>query len=82
MRKKKIKLCNEYCKGCFHYAENINACLFILDIGKCRPCPAGTGCCVKQEGNRKYTSDEYLYPPEPKTPILPFNWWKEHADEE
>ena len=79
--RKKIKCCDEYCIGCFHHAENLNVCLYILDTTKRRPCPAGKGCEFKFEGIRKARPDEMEQPGTEPAPILPFNYWKEHGTE-
>ena len=62
---KKQSICDKYCVGCVFlgYADGaINLCEYFLTTGKRRPCPAGTGCTVKQKGERKkiwsYQNDE------------------------
>jgi predicted nucleic acid-binding Zn ribbon protein len=49
-------VCDSYCKGCVFlgYATgDIKLCEYLLRTEKRRPCPAGTGCTVKQVGERK-----------------------------
>lgn len=81
-KKKKIKCCDSTCKGCYHYDWRVQVCVFILDTGVRRPCKAGEGCTQRKEGKKRLNSDELMPGVAPKTVILPFNWWKEHAREE
>lgn len=46
------------CIGCRHYwtANKImytNACLYILNTGKARPCPSGKGCTVRESMRKR-----------------------------
>lgn len=51
-------MCDSYCDGCVHLTEvslntRMRACYYIVDTGRKRPCPAGTGCTVKSGGKRE-----------------------------
>lgn len=51
----KVKVCDSYCNGCIYqgYATgDLKLCEYMLRTEKRRPCPAGTGCTVKQVGER------------------------------
>lgn len=49
-------LCDHYCIGCLYNiitcGGTCSICTYYLDTGNRRPCPAGTGCTVKQTGRR------------------------------
>lgn len=55
-----IKLVDAYCVGCTYLtviscdATNQKACDYIGATNRCRPCPAGKGCTVKNTGKKKY----------------------------
>ena len=54
--KRRKGVCNSYCNGCIYlgYATgDMKLCEYMLRTDKRRPCPAGTGCTVKQKGERK-----------------------------
>ena len=54
--KRRKGVCNSYCNGCIYlgYATgDMKLCEYMLKTDKRRPCPAGTGCTVKQTGDRK-----------------------------
>lgn len=57
MAKRKEAICDSYCKGCvfcgYFNGQTLYVCEYFLRTGQLRPCPAGTGCTVKQKGSRK-----------------------------
>ena len=57
MAKRKEAICDSYCKGCvfngYFNGKSLTVCEYFLRTGQLRPCPAGTGCTVKQTGNKK-----------------------------
>ena len=43
-------VCDSYCEGCAYMGRihaSLRICDYIFIVGKCRPCPAGTGCTAK-----------------------------------
>ena len=50
-------LCDSYCKGCIYngygVSDTVTLCTYFLATDTRRPCPAGTGCTVKQTGRKK-----------------------------
>ena len=52
-------ICDETCKGCvfcgYLNGQNLFVCNYFLATNKRRPCPAGSGCTVKQKGKKKTT---------------------------
>lgn len=50
---------DSYCRNCIYRARTTGSvggevyCSYILINGKCRPCPAGTGCTERVIGKRK-----------------------------
>ena len=58
-------ICDRHCKGCVYLSYLNNShylyCSYILKTGKRRPCPAGTGCTVKQTGSKV---NAWAYPTE------------------
>ena len=48
-------ICDSFCKGCWYNklaSGDQTLCTYFLETGIRRPCPAGTGCTVKQTGRR------------------------------
>ena len=52
---KRKGVCDSFCKGCW-YSQQASGeqtlCTYFLETGIRRPCPAGTGCTVKQKGRK------------------------------
>ena len=50
-------VCDRFCNGCvfkgYFNGQNLSLCEYFLRTGHRRPCPAGTGCTVKQTGSRR-----------------------------
>jgi predicted nucleic acid-binding Zn ribbon protein len=49
-------VCDRFCDGCVFMAwanGNLRVCEYFFCTGQRRPCPAGTGCTVKQKGKKK-----------------------------
>lgn len=50
-------ICDSYCKGCVFSAYVnggvLRVCMYMLKTGKRRPCPAGSGCTVKETGRNR-----------------------------
>lgn len=49
-------VCDRFCTGCVflgHANGKMNLCEYFLQTGVRRPCPAGTGCTVKDAGKKK-----------------------------
>lgn len=58
-KKRKIKMVDDYCGDCVYLTKmsgagetKIPACVYILETGMRRPCPAGKNCKVKEIGKR------------------------------
>lgn len=49
----------KHCKGCIHLGKvaSLPCCNYIFDTGKCRPCPPGEGCTVKETRKRNSGGD-------------------------
>lgn len=41
------------CRGCIYFSENTKTCDYILMTERCRPCPPGLACTVKEEPTRR-----------------------------
>lgn len=48
-----VNVCDKFCKGCAFYEPYSVTCNYFLKTGQLRPCPAGTGCTVKDTGKKK-----------------------------
>ena len=49
-------VCDSFCDGCVFLAwanGSLRVCEYFFHTGQRRPCPAGTGCTVKQKGRKK-----------------------------
>jgi hypothetical protein len=50
-------LCDSFCKGCIYngygVSDTVTICTYFLTTDNRRPCPAGSGCTVKQTGRKK-----------------------------
>lgn len=49
-------VCDKFCDGCAFEGKlqfDLRVCNYLLCTGKRRPCPAGTGCTVKETGRRR-----------------------------
>ena len=46
-------VCDGFCKGCAFYEPYSVTCNYFLKTGQLRPCPAGTGCTVKETGKHR-----------------------------
>lgn len=56
-RKMANGICDKFCKGCIYSnlaaGEDILCCVYYLKTNIRRPCPAGSGCTVKETGRKK-----------------------------
>ena len=57
MAYKREGVCDSYCKGCVYNqqasGDHVTLCTYFLTTDTRRPCPAGSGCTVKQTGRKK-----------------------------